>query len=111
MESSGEPTRGSRDSSEDFVVVVSSEGQVSFDIMGSTGSDHATTFFCLDRVIVASGGNLSFSFGGDFDPLFIGIEEFRSISEFSFFQPCIFFGSVTLPSDEVGSVFRGATVF
>ena len=54
LESSGEPTRGSRDSGEDFVVVVSSEGQVSVDIMGSTGSDHATTFFCLDRVIVAS---------------------------------------------------------
>ena len=48
--------RGSRDSSEDFVVVVSSEGQVSVDIMGSIGSDHATTFFCLDRVIIASGG-------------------------------------------------------
>ena len=47
--------RGSRDSSEDFVVVVSSEGQVSIDIMGSTSSDHAATFFCLDRVIIASG--------------------------------------------------------
>ena len=86
MESSGEPTRGSRDSSEDFVVVVSSEGQVSIDIMGSTSSDHAATFFCLDRVIIASeGGILSFLFGGDFDPLLIGVEEFRSISEFGFF--------------------------
>ena len=45
--------------------------------MGSTSSDHATTFLCLDRVIVASGGNLSFLFGGDFDPLLIGVEEFR----------------------------------
>ena len=42
------------------------------DVMGGTGSDHAATFFCLDRVIVASGG-LSFLFGGDFDPLFIGV--------------------------------------
>ena len=56
MESFGEPTRGSRDSSEDFVVVVGSEGKVSVDIMGSTSSDHAATFFCLDRVIVASEG-------------------------------------------------------
>ena len=78
--------------------------------MGSTGSDHATTFFCLDRVIIASEGDLSFSFGGDFDPLFIGIEEFHSISEFSFFQPCVFFGCVSLPSDKVRSVFRGATM-
>ena len=56
LESFGEPTRGSRDSCEDFVVVVSSECQVSVDMMGSTSSDHAATFFCLDRVIVASGG-------------------------------------------------------
>ena len=54
------------------------------DVMGSTGSDHAATFFCLDRVIIAS-GDLSFSFGGHFDPLLIGVEEFRSISEFGFF--------------------------
>ena len=79
--------------------------------MSGTGSDHAATFFCLDRVIVASEGILSFSFGGDFDPLFIGIEEFRSISEFGFFQPCVFFGCVSLPSDKVRSVFRGATMF
>ena len=79
--------------------------------MGSTGSDHATTFFCLDRVIVASEGGLSFSFGGDFNPLLIGIEEFCSISEFGFFQPCVFFGGVSFPSDKVRSVFRGATVF
>ena len=55
------------------------------DVMGSTGSDHAATFFCLDRVIVASEGDLSSLFGGDFDSLLIGIEEFRSISEFGFF--------------------------
>ena len=42
------------------------------DVMGSTGSDHAATFLCLDRVIIA-GGVLSFLFGGDFDPLFIGM--------------------------------------
>ena len=78
--------------------------------MSGTGSDHAATFFCLDRVIVASGG-LGFSFWGDFDPLFIGVEEFRSISEFGFFQPCVFFSSVSFPSDKVRSVFRGATVF
>ena len=54
-------------------------------VMSSTGSDHAATFFCLDRVIVASEGNLSFSLGGHFDPLLIGVEKFRSISEFSFF--------------------------
>ena len=79
-------------------------------MISSTGSDHAATFFCLDRVIVAS-GELSFSFGGDFDPLLIGIEEFHGISEFGFFQPCIFFGSVTFPPDKVRSVFRGATMF
>ena len=79
--------------------------------MGSTGSDHATTFFCLDRVIVASGRNLSFLFGRDFDPLFIGIEEFHSISEFGFFQPCVFLGCVSFPSDKVRSVSRGATMF
>ena len=55
------------------------------DVIGSTGSDHAATFLCLDRVIVASEGNLSFLFGGDFDPLLIGVEEFHSISEFGFF--------------------------
>ena len=55
------------------------------DVMGSTGSDHATTFFCLDRVIVASEGDLSFLFGGDFDPLLIGVEKFRGVSEFGFF--------------------------
>ena len=80
-------------------------------MIGSTGSDHAATFFCLDRVIVASEGDLGSLFGGDFDSLLIGIEEFRSVSEFSFFQPCIFFGCVSLPSDKVGSVFRGATMF
>ena len=56
LEPSGEPARGSRDSSEDFVIVVRGEYQVSVDVMSSTGSDHATTFFCLDRVIVASEG-------------------------------------------------------
>ena len=81
------------------------------DVIGSTGSDHAATFFCLDRVIVAGRGGLSFSFGGDLNPLLIGVEEFRGISEFSFFQPCIFFGSVTFPPNKVGSVFRGATMF
>ena len=80
-------------------------------MIGSTSSDHAATFFCLDRVIVASEGDLSFSFGGDFDSLLIGIEEFRGISKFGFFQPCVFFSSVSLPSDKVRSVFRRATVF
>ena len=56
MESLGEPTRGSRDSSEDLVVVVRGKQKVSVDVMSSTGSDHAATFFCLDRVIVASEG-------------------------------------------------------
>ena len=54
---------------------------------------------------------LSSSFGGDFDPLLIGVEEFRSVSEFGFFQPCVFFGGVPFPSDKVRSVFRGATMF
>ena len=76
--------------------------------MGSASSDHAATFFCLDRVIV---GGLSFLFGGDLNPLLIGVEEFHSISEFGFFQPCVFFGGVPFPSDKVRSVFRGATVF
>ena len=57
----------------------------SVDVMGSTGSDHAATFSCLDRVIIASEGSLSFSFWGDFDPLLIGVEEFHSISKFGFF--------------------------
>ena len=61
--------------------------------------------------MIVAGGDLVFSFRGDFDPLLIGVEEFRGISKFSFFQPCVFFGSVTLPPDEVGSVSRGATVF
>ena len=80
-------------------------------VVSGTGSDHAATFFCLDRVIVASEGDLSFLFWGDFDPLLIGVEEFRSISKFSFFQPCVFFGCVSLPSDKVRLVFRGATMF
>ena len=79
--------------------------------VGGTSNDHAVTFFCLDRVIVASGGNLRFSFGGDFDPLFIGVEEFRGISEFGFFQPCVFFSCVTFPPDKVRSVIRGTTMF
>ena len=81
------------------------------DVIGSTGSDHAATFLCLDRVVVASEGNLSFLLWGDFDPLLIGVEEFHSISEFSFFQPHVFFGCVSLPSDKVGLVFRWATMF
>ena len=56
LESLGEPTRGSRDSSKDFIVVGRSETEISFHVMSSTGGDHAATFFCLDRVIVASGG-------------------------------------------------------
>ena len=56
MELLYEPVRGSRDSGEDFIIVGSSEGEVSVDMMGSTGSDHAATFFCLDRVIFASEG-------------------------------------------------------
>ena len=47
--------RGSRDSGKDFVIVVSSKYQISVDVMGGASSDHAATFFCLDRVIVASG--------------------------------------------------------
>ena len=54
-------------------------------VVGSTGSDHAATFFCLDRVIIASEGNLILLFGKNFDPLLIGVEEFHSISEFGFF--------------------------
>ena len=55
LESLGEPMRGPRDSSEDFIVVGGGEGEVSIDVMGSTSGDHAATFFCLDRVIIASG--------------------------------------------------------
>ena len=55
LESLGKPTRGSRDSSKDFIVVGGGEREVSVDVMGSASSDHAATFFCLDRVIVASG--------------------------------------------------------
>ena len=52
------------------------------DLRGCDG--HVATFPCLDRVIFPSEGDLSFSFGGDFDPLLICIEEFCSISEFGF---------------------------
>ena len=54
LESLGEPTRGSRDSGEDFIVVGGGEVKISFDVMGGTSSDHAATFSCLDRVIFAS---------------------------------------------------------
>ena len=37
--------------SEYFIIVGGSKGKVSVNMMGSTSSDHATTFFCLDRVI------------------------------------------------------------
>ena len=33
------------------------------DVRGGTSSDHAATFFCLDRVIVASGGSKFFVLG------------------------------------------------
>ena len=48
--------RGSGDSSEDFVIVGRGKVKISFDIMGGASSDHTATSFCLDRVIVASGG-------------------------------------------------------
>ena len=66
LELLGQPMRGSRDSCEDFVIVVSSECQVSVDMMGSTSSDHAATFFCLERVIVASGRGSRFFVLGRF---------------------------------------------
>ena len=56
LELLGKPMRGSRDSSEDFIIVGGGEGEVSIDVMGSTSGDHAATFSCLDRVIVASRG-------------------------------------------------------
>ena len=56
LESLAEPTRGSRDPSEDFVIVGRGEVKISFDIMGSASSDHTATFFYLDRVIITSGG-------------------------------------------------------
>ena len=49
------PARGSRDLSEDFIVVSRGEGKISIDMMGSAGSDHAATFSCLDRVITFGG--------------------------------------------------------
>ena len=82
MESLDEPPRGSRDSGEDFIIVVRGEGKVSIDVMGSASSNHTATFCCLDRVIIASG--LGSSFWGGFDPLFIGIEEFHGISKIGF---------------------------
>ena len=63
LELLGEPTRRSRDSCEDFVVVGRGKLQISMDVMGSTGNDHAATFFCLDRVIVASGRSKFFVLG------------------------------------------------
>ena len=54
LESLGEPVRGSRNLSEDFIIVGGGKREVSFDVMSSTGSDHAATFFCLDRVIIAN---------------------------------------------------------
>ena len=54
--------RWSRDSSKDFIVVGRGEGEVSVNMMSGTSGDHAATFFCLDRVIIANGG--LFSLGG-----------------------------------------------
>ena len=54
LESLGEPTRGSRDFGEDFIIVGEGKVKISFDVMGGTGSNHAATFSWLDRVIVAS---------------------------------------------------------
>ena len=55
LESLGEPTRGSRDSSEDFIVVGRDKSEVSIDIVGSASNDHSATFSCLDRVIMLVG--------------------------------------------------------
>ena len=56
---SGQPTWWSRNSSEDFVIVGSSKTKISVDMVGSRGSNHTATFFCLDRVITfCSGGSL-----------------------------------------------------
>ena len=56
---SDQPPRWSRDWSEDFVVVGSSKVKVSDGTMGIRCSNHAATFFCLDRVITfRSGGCL-----------------------------------------------------
>ena len=56
LKSLSEPTRGSRDSGECFVVVGRGEIKISFDVMGHASSDHSATSFCLGRVIIASGG-------------------------------------------------------
>ena len=48
---SGQPMWWSRDSGKDFVVVGGSKTKISIDVMGGRGSNHAATFFCLDRVI------------------------------------------------------------
>ena len=55
LESLGEPMRGSRGSSEDFIVVGGCKGEVSFGVVSSASSDHSATFFCLDRVVVPVG--------------------------------------------------------
>ena len=46
---------GSRDPSENFVVVGRGKVMTSFDVVGGASSDHTATFSCLDRVIIASG--------------------------------------------------------
>ena len=56
---SGQPTWWSRNPFEDFVVVGGSKTKISIDMVGGRGSNHAATFFCLDRVITfQSGGSL-----------------------------------------------------
>ena len=54
-----QPPRWSRDSSEDFIIVGSGEVKVFDGMVGIRCSNHAATFFCLDRVITfRSGGCL-----------------------------------------------------
>ena len=67
VEVSGQPTWWSRDSSEDFVVVVGGKLEVSFDMMGSRGSDHLFSggslilFLYLSRVSAACPRSASLS--------------------------------------------------
>ena len=63
------------------------------------------------RQFVELRGDLGYSFGVDFDPLFIGVEDFCSISEFGFFKPGVFFSCVTFPPNKVRLVIRGTTIF
>ena len=99
---------GSRDLSEYFIIVGSSKGKISFDVVsGACSDDHTATFSCLDRAIIAA--ILEFLSG----VLSLFLYDKRSSDAFpsSVSLSHVFFSGVAFPSNKVGSVFRGAMMF